>query len=95
MKRDSADGRLLIWKITMRAIADNPMGEERGRTFSALYGDAQEEYFMEGKFSDAEAWVAGSPDFAFNEFLNGEYGWLWQWLSGCLYCLALPGKGNV
>ena len=92
MKRDSADGRLLIWKITMRAIADNPMGEERGRTFSALYGDAQEEYFMEGKFSDAEAWVAGSPDFAFNEFLQiaAERG-IWVAVAVVVWLLVLLG----
>ena len=92
MKRDSADGRLLIWKITMRAIADNLLGEERGRTFSALYGDAQEEYFMEGKFSDAEAWVAGSPDFAFNEFLQiaAERG-IWVAVAVVVWLLVLLG----
>ena len=76
MKRDSADGRLLIWKITSRAIACNPWGEENGRTFSAIYGDAQERYFTDCEYSEAEAWVAGTPDFAFNEYLQiaVEYG---------------------
>ena len=70
MKRDSADGRLLIWKITSQAIASSPWGEENGRTFSAIYGDAQERYFTNCKYSESEAWVAGTPDFAFNEFLQ-------------------------
>ncbi len=70
MKRDSADGRLLIWKITSQAIASSPLGEENGRTFSAIYGDAQERYFTNCEYSESEAWVAGTPDFAFNEFLQ-------------------------
>lgn len=76
MKRDSADGRLLIGKITSQAIAGSPWGEENGRTFSAIYGDAQERYFTDCEYSDSEAWVAGTPDFAFNEYLQiaVEYG---------------------
>ena len=70
MKRDSADGRLLIWKITSQAIASSPWGEENGKTFSAIYGDAQERYFTNCEYSESEAWVAGTPDFAFNEFLQ-------------------------
>ena len=76
MKRDSADGRLLIWKITSRAIAGNPWGEENGRSFSAIYGDAQERYFTDCEYSESEVWVAGTPDFSFNEYLQiaVEYG---------------------
>lgn len=70
MKRDSADGRLLIWKITFLAIVSSPWGEENGRTFSAIYGDAQERYFANCEYSESEVWVAGTPDFAFNEFLQ-------------------------
>ena len=70
MKRDSADGRLLIWKITSQTIASSPWGEENGRTFSAIYSDAQERYFTNCEYSESEAWVAGTPDFAFNEFLQ-------------------------
>ena len=44
--------------------------------FSAFYGDVQERYFTDCKYSDSEAWVAGTPDFAFNEYLQiaVEYG---------------------
>ena len=88
MKRDSADGRLLIWKITSRAIACNPWGEESGRTFSAIYGDAQERYFTDCEYSESEAWVAGTPDFAFNEYLQiaVEYG---VWVSVLFITLVL------
>ena len=88
MKRDSADGRLLIWKITSQAIAGNPWGEENGRTFSAIYGDAQERYFTDCEYSESEAWVAGTPDFAFNEYLQTavEYG---VWVSVLLVTVLL------
>lgn len=88
MKRDSADGRLLIGKITLRAIAGNPWGEKNGRTFSAIYGDAQERYFTDCEYSESEAWVAGTPDFAFNEYLQiaVEYG---VWVSVLLVTVLL------
>lgn len=88
MKRDSADGRLLIWKVTSQAIAGNPWGEENGRTFSAIYGDAQERYFTDCEYSKSEAWVAGTPDFAFNEYLQiaVEYG---GWVSVLLVTALL------
>ncbi len=88
MKRDSADGRLLIWKITSQAIACNPRGEENGRTFSAIYGDAQERYFTDCEYSESEVWVAGTPDFAFNEYLQiaVEYG---VWVSVLLVTVLL------
>ena len=88
MKRESADGRLLIWKITSQAIAGNPWGERNGRDFSAIYGDAQERYFTDCAYSKSEAWVAGTPDFAFNEYLQiaVEYG---IWVSALFITVLL------
>ena len=91
MKRESADGRLLIWKITSQAIAGNPWGYGNGRTFSAIYGDAQERYFTDCAYSKSEAWVAGTPDFAFNEYLQiaVEYG-IWVSALFITVLLVLP-----
>lgn len=97
MKRDSADGRLLIWKITSQAIASSPCGEENGRTFSAIYGDAQERYFTNCEYSESEAWVAGTPDFAFNEYLQiaVEYGvWVSVLLVTVLLVLSMIAGGR-
>ena len=97
MKRDSADGRLLIWKITSQAIASSPLGEENGRTFSAIYGDAQERYFTNCEYSESEAWVAGTPDFAFNEYLQiaVEYGvWVSILLVTVLLVLSMIAGGR-
>ena len=70
MKQDSADGRVLIWKVSVTALSDNPLkGAGHGR-FGGAYGDAQEEYFRSGAGTDRERILAGSPDFAYNEFLH-------------------------
>lgn len=72
IKSNSAYGRLFLWKISCMAIAKSPMiGHE---TFAKAYGDAQESYFDSGG-SEWERLVAGSPDYAFNEFLHYAVVW--------------------
>lgn len=70
MKRDSADGRLLMWKVTARAIAEHPLKGTGIGGFPAAYAEAQAEYFDEGKASGQEQRVAGCPEYAFNEYLQ-------------------------
>lgn len=76
IKRDSALGRLLLWKISALAIADAPiLGSDN---FAAAYGAAQEEYFANNDAPISEKLAAGAPDYAFNEYLQigVEYGLL-------------------
>ena len=76
IKRDSALGRLLLWKISALAIADAPIfGSDN---FAAAYGAAQEKYFANNDASISEKLAAGAPDYAFNEYLQigVEYGLL-------------------
>ena len=70
LKKDSADGRLFMWKITALAIQDSPMKGTGLGGFPAAYGKAQMEYFKEGSGSKTEKLVAGSPEYAFNEYLQ-------------------------
>ena len=70
LKKDSADGRLLMWKITTNAIMDNSMMAVGIGGFSQAYASAQEAYFASGNASSTEALVAGSPEYAFNEYLQ-------------------------
>lgn len=74
IKRDSALGRLLLWKISALAIADAPIFGNGN--FAAAYGAAQEKYFANNDASISEKLAAGSPDYAFNEYLQigVEYG---------------------
>ena len=89
LKKDSADGRLLMWKVTARVVADAPYtGVGPGR-FAGAYGEAQAAYFASGKGTAQEKHVAGSPEYGFNEFLQiaAERGI--PGLAGCLALLAL------
>lgn len=70
LKKDSADGRLLMWKVTSRIIAEHPLTGVGWGNFAGAYGQAQADYFAEGKATPQEEWVAGSPEYAFNEFLQ-------------------------
>ena len=69
LKKDSADGRLFIWKNTVELIKQNPMGVGIGN-FSGSYGHVQAAYFESGKGTETEKRVAGNPEYAFNEYLQ-------------------------
>ncbi len=76
IKKDSAIGRLHIWNIELRAIADKPLtGYGKGSVLE-VYGEAQAEYFAEKDRSEIIKKVAGCPEYAFNEYLKigVEYG---------------------
>lgn len=70
LKPDSARGRLFMWKITCHAIAEKPLLGYGSGNFAAAYGDAQEAYFAAGDYAPWEERVAGSPEYAFNEYLR-------------------------
>lgn len=68
LKKDSANGRLFMWKINSLAIAEKPMIGYGHGNFAQAYGAAQEAYFAKGDYSAQEELVAGSPEYAFNEY---------------------------
>ncbi len=70
MKRDSADGRLLMWKVTGKAIAGHPVTGTGLGGFPEAYAEAQAEYFKSAKATEKEKRVAGCPEYAFNEYLQ-------------------------
>lgn len=76
LKAGSANGRLLIWKVSAMAIAEKPFVGHGAGNFASAYGMAQEKYFSEKEFTTTEELVAGSPEYAFNEYLQiaVEYG---------------------
>ncbi len=69
MKKNSADGRALIWKISIQNIMENPLGAGVGN-FGGSYADAQARYFEKGEFTEQEELVAGGPEYNFNEYLQ-------------------------
>jgi tetratricopeptide (TPR) repeat protein len=69
LKKDSAIGRLHIWRMECRAIAVKPLGYGVGKRMGA-YAEAQERFFRIKERSDSVVKVAGCPEYAFNEFLG-------------------------
>ncbi len=69
LKKDSADGRFLMWKVSAGAVGKHPLGVGLGN-FSGAYGDAQADYLSGEQASETERTVAGSPEYAFNEYLQ-------------------------
>jgi len=98
MKKNSADGRLLVWKITANMIADHPVTGTGMDGFKAYYMDYQAEYFRQNPDSD-EAVVAGDANYAFNELLQqtSEHGFVGGFLLVLVIMTAIfarsdPGK---
>lgn len=69
-KKDSANGRLFIWKITALAIQNTSLKGVGLGGFPAAYAQSQMNYFKEREASAIEKHVAGSPEYAFNEYLR-------------------------
>lgn len=88
LKKDSASGRLFMWKISCLAINQSPMGYGTGK-FAYAYGNAQEAYFARGNYSRQEELVAGSPEYAFNEYLQVGMEWGIIVLLCVLTCIGL------
>ena len=70
IKKDSAHGRLFIWENTLAAIADRPLAGYGPGAFPAAYGEKQAACFSAGSYTALEERVAGSPEYAFNEYLE-------------------------
>ena len=72
-KKDSADGRMLMWKI-----ASTEMLVKKGvgwNQVAGVYGEAQEHYFALGKGTEHEKRVADAPQYVFNEYLQISLAW--------------------
>jgi len=70
MKKDSADGRLLMWKVAAEAAMEVPATGVGWDRVGGAYGEAQERYFSSGRGSGQEMMVADAPEYVFNEYLQ-------------------------
>ena len=75
LKKDSADGRLLMWKVAVQAIKEKPLTGYGWDYVAGAYGEAQEKYFSKGDYTEQEEHVAGSPEYVFNEYLQAAMAW--------------------
>jgi O-antigen ligase len=69
-KKNSADGRLLIYKISMQMALDKPLTGYGYGTFERNYNLQQAEYIRAGKASVDELQNAGFVRMGYNEFLE-------------------------
>ncbi|HCY41747.1 MAG TPA: hypothetical protein DHV48_10385 [Prolixibacteraceae bacterium] len=69
LKKGSANGRLLIWKVSAEMISDKPVFGHGYDGFKKYYMDYQAEYFQYNRESK-EALVAGDSNYAFNELIQ-------------------------
>lgn len=78
LKKDSASGRLLIWKITATKALQQPITGYGFDTFQAKYPKAQAHYFQTGHGTSYEKQIAGNVKRPFNEPLQilFEYGFV-------------------
>ena len=70
VKKDSANGRLLIWKCSAQLISSKPIFGYGGNGFYANYMNEQAEYFIKHPNSNY-AILADNVRHPFNEFLKG------------------------
>lgn len=76
MKQVSADGRLLMCRMSVRAMMEKPLSGHGPGTYAKAYGDAQYGYFASGRFTEKQRLTADCPEYPFNTFLKVgvEYG---------------------
>lgn len=93
MKPASADGRLLMWKISCRIITDNPWCGVGFGNFKGAFAEQQVANFSSDHRPLKEQYAAGSPDFAFNEPLQVgvELGLVGLGIFMAIICLTLKG----
>ncbi len=68
-KKDSANGRLLIWKVSVEMIKDKPVFGHGFGTFQSKYMDYQARYFK-GNPNSKYAQLADNVKHPFNEFVK-------------------------
>lgn len=69
LKKDSADGRMLIWKLSAQMVSEQPHGYGYG-LFERNYNLRQAEYFASGEALQTERRNASFVSMAYNDYLE-------------------------
>lgn len=67
LKPESAEGRLVMWEIGLKAICEHPVSGIGFGHFAESFSQAQFDYFKENKGAEM---IAGSPEYGFNEYIQ-------------------------
>lgn len=89
-KKDSAIGRVLIWKVSSEMIKDKPVFGHGYGSFKAKYMDYQAKYFIENPDS-GDRLLADNVKHPFNEFiqLGVEFGFVGLLLVGLIISIII------
>ena len=95
-KKDSANGRLLIWKVAWSGIKETPLQGQGFNAFQAKYGHYQASYFQKQTNNQQEVMIADNMTVAMNDFVEtafnlgfiGLFLFVSFWLSLCTYIIA-------
>jgi len=93
LKKESVEGRLLVWRVTATLIGEKPLTGHGAGSFTRDYMQAQADWFSSGRGTQSEIDRAGSPNYVFNELLEL---WLEKGLIAVvvsllgIYCLLYP-----
>ena len=96
--QEEANEKIKTTVEQINAIAEKPLWGYGGGSFPYVYGEAQKEYFSKGLYSQTEEFVAGSPFYAFNEYLQMSVEWgipfLIAYLSLMVYTIYVGMKNK-
>lgn len=70
IKPESAFGRLLLWKVSLNMIEENPLVGIGFNKFDVAYNNYQADYFAKGNGSNIEKLLADNVRHAHNEYLQ-------------------------
>lgn len=95
LKKDSADGRLLIWRVCTEMIKDRPIFGQGANSFEVHYMEYQARFFENNPFANPN--VADDISYPFNEFVKvfvelGSVGIIF--LLSILFILFKPSRTN-
>lgn len=88
IKKDSADGRLLIWQCGWEMVKDAPFFGHGIGSFDAHYMDYQADYFKEQGLENRYAMLADNVKQPFNEYLGVLINW---GIAGLLLLVGIVG----
>ncbi|MFT3737665.1 MAG: O-antigen ligase family protein [Breznakibacter sp.] len=91
LKKDSANGRWLMWQVSWQLIKEEPLIGHGWNAFGAKYMNEQAKWFASGKGSEALKAVAGEPEAPFNEPIRllVEFGWSGLFLIGVFFTVLI------
>lgn len=75
LKKDSADGRMFIWRIAILAIKEQPLTGYGWDHVAGIYGEQQEAFFASDQGTEHEEKIADAPEYMFNEYLQISMAW--------------------